>query len=164
MRISCEASQNLDAVAPPEGYSYANNLYTPELTSLLQSVDWEVSMEEVEEELAGEDQFSIGIRDRQNQLVGYGRLLVDFGEYGFMDSLAVHPDHRARGIGRTLIRERVRLADELGLHKIRTHLDYTNTIPGVYFDENFEDVYDQRHDINRSKLVLIRTSRLPVEV
>lgn len=73
----------------------------------------------------------VGIRDQEAKLVGVG--FVDGPETdACLDGLAVHPDHRHRGLGKFLIKSRVKQARAMGIVQLETSLAGSNMLGSLY--------------------------------
>ena len=78
----------------------------------------------------------LGARNSRRRLVGVG-FLDGVITHAQLDNLAVHPEHRHQGIGRTLVRQRVELAKDIGVQTITTRLSSTNTLGPLYHELGF---------------------------
>lgn len=80
----------------------------------------------------------IGVLTADGESVGIGCLRYTDRE-GELSCLAVLPEHRDLGIGKWLIAERMRRAQELGLQTVYVQqLAPTNTLPSYYAELGFE--------------------------
>jgi len=78
------------------------------------------------------DKKAMFVAEKSGAVVGFGRMVRDSGEASqwWLAGLFVHPDHRGRGIGRSLVRACVSYAKKRAATVIRseTHLDNTTSI------------------------------------
>jgi GNAT superfamily N-acetyltransferase len=92
----------------------------------------------------------VGVRHTDDKaLVGLGRLIItDYAGAridinllsGALSHLMVSPGHQGRGIGTSLLLERMRIAEELEVYKLSIRgLEDTNTIRNKYFGLGFEE-------------------------
>jgi|SRR5665213_137856 len=79
--------------------------------------------------------YVVGIRSSDGLLVGVG-FLEGRADYGaWLEGLAIHPEHRHRGLGKFIIDRRITMAHELGIDDIQSALDTTNTLATYYGDQ-----------------------------
>lgn len=63
-------------------------------------------------------------------LVAFARLAWDGGRHAFLLEPTVHPDWRHQGIGRQIVREAIRLAQDHGIQWV--HVDYEPHLKAFY--------------------------------
>lgn len=85
----------------------------------------------------GCEMYAVGARDQNDSLIGYGRLGVE-GTWGIMGDFGVHPDARHQGIGRAIVRQRVEIAQQIGLVHLLADLEPTNTLGSYYAELGFK--------------------------
>jgi GNAT superfamily N-acetyltransferase len=89
------------------------------------------------QELLDESMAIVGVRNRQQELIGVG-VLNGTAEHAALSDLVVHPEHRHKGIGKALIQKRLALATELGVRTIGVNLVPSNSLGSLYFELGFE--------------------------
>ena len=93
------------------------------------AVEVEERTERLQEEIAalGPSERGVFVAEKSGALVGFCRVVRDRndGSQWWLLGLAVHPDHRRRGIGSAIVRECIVYAQQRGATVIRseTHLD-----------------------------------------
>lgn len=93
-------------------------------------------------EFHGRKTIYFGVKVDQGETVGVGSLRYNAKE-GELSCLAVLPDHRRQGIGKWLIAERVRRAQELGVATLHIErLADTNVLASYYIDLGFTSASD----------------------
>lgn len=123
----------------PEGYSFIDqeDILADEIMDLRQSVGWQAdSWERWQACLDQPGGVTVGVLDAGKFLIGMGRLTAD-PRHAVLCDLAVHPDHRGQGIGRAIITERLRLANERRITYLYTELEPTNSLRRVYENLGF---------------------------
>ncbi len=125
----------------PEGYFMDNMSQQSgvfmEVDELYQAVGWgELSV--AEWGVRRNDQLAlIGVRNATGELVGSGFLGGSIHR-AWLYELAVNPDHRSQGIGRFIVQERVRIAQQLGIEQLETTLIRSNNLRSFYYQLGFE--------------------------
>lgn len=140
----------------PSGYRYADiaSIGAEEAIDLWRRAEFvadyvidETALAEWDEAMQSTIVF-MGVRDGRRRLVGMGAILGDV-DLGNMSNLAVDPEHRHQGIGRTLVRERVKAADRLGIGVLDTHLMPSNTLRSLYIELGFRALGLKAYDLRR---------------
>lgn len=147
--------QTATVLAPPtslpDGYeflTYPWEINEAEASGLLRNVlgsnvpiDYTVSGRDIEAHMDGFETLDIGVLHKATErLVGFGTLQYE-GPVGYLSDLAVISDHRHRGIGKALVRERVRIADGAGLEQLNVQLLASNSLAAYYEKIGFEYEY-----------------------
>lgn len=125
----------------PEGYHYTDpdQIRPADRAELMRLADWNTSspkqitkdMEYREEGIATLD---VGVRAEDGRLVGFGRVAYK-GENGELCDFVVSPLDRHQGIGRAIIDERLRRAEEAGITSLYIpELESGNSL-GTYYEE-----------------------------
>jgi len=79
----------------------------------------------------------IGVRAADGSLVGFGAI-AHKGDIGELCDFVVSPEHQGRGIGKAIILERLRIAEELGITSLYVpFLETTNTLVSFYLEHGF---------------------------
>lgn len=79
----------------------------------------------------------VGVRDADDELVGFGSVAHN-GHAGMLGDFVVSPAHQGRGIGKAIISERLRLAEEVGVTTLSIpNLEPTNTLRTYYLRHGF---------------------------
>lgn len=136
----------------PEGYEYADvaTIQSREVSNLFRQVDigediGDDYFQERAEELqdTGEEVIDVGVRDSQDDtLVGFGSIARS-GAIGRLGDFVVSPKHQSRGIGKTLITERLAIADASGIAMLKIHnMEPTNTLRSFYVQQGFVEAGD----------------------
>ena len=92
----------------------------PAMMALWQACGWEPGMNDTEEVLrqrAADPRGFIVIAERDGVLVGTVMGHMDRG-WGWIQRLAVHPEHRRQGIGRLLTQEAEKCLEALGAYRL----------------------------------------------
>ncbi len=137
------------AAGLPEGYWFEHNdaaVPTEELAALMRQVEvgHDITAAQLDAVTERDTSFGyttigVGVRDEVGSLVGYGGMRCRGGIADFGD-LVVSPEHQSKGIGKALVDERIRLADEMDVNAIEIDLlEPTNTLRSYYFERGFHD-------------------------
>lgn len=147
----------------PKGYRFvdAPNISADEAVSLWRKVEYvrrnggsyDPALAEWDDALQ-EAITILGVQDRNRALVGMATLDGD-EEWAWLNHLAVHPDHQHQGIGRTLVKERVRIADRLGVAVLNVCLMSSNTLRPLYHKLGFEEDVQEYDILRRTSTPLI---------
>jgi len=76
----------------------------------------------------GIERLDVVVRAANGQLVAFGSVLHKDGR-GELSSLAVSPEHQRRGIGGAIVKERVRMTEEAGIHSL--YIPYVEASSGL---------------------------------
>lgn len=132
----------------PEGFEFAaaDTIDPTELAALMQTVEIGSDMTaqdiiEVHRDFQRDNirSVEIGVRNMgDNELVGYGGLVIDTNGDGVMGNFVVNPAFQGRGIGRAIVDQRLVQADILGVSRIFIPgLESTNTLRSYYAQRGF---------------------------
>ncbi|HSX32919.1 MAG TPA: GNAT family N-acetyltransferase [Candidatus Saccharimonadales bacterium] len=131
----------------PDGFTYAEpgSIAPAELVALIQSVHKDIPEKEIIDAYCqpedGVESIEIGVRNvADGQLVGFGRLAADHDRgSGTLEDFVVDQRYRRLGIGKAIIDQRLRLAEELGLWRVSMPgLAKTNTLETYYLQHGFQ--------------------------
>jgi len=129
----------------PDGYTYAELIepYQDDATALIKHMpgtEWVGDYMELRQDWVepySADIHDVAVLAGKGALVGFGSLYVE-KDRGLLADFVVDPKHRSRGIGKAIILERMRIADNLGLRSVElTGIDDTNTLPTFYLQQGF---------------------------
>lgn len=82
------------------------------------------------------------VRDQDGGLAGYGGVLCK-GEKGEMRNFVVHPDRQGQGLGKAIILERMRMAEQYGVRTLVVPRPLeTNTLVPFYIEHGFIEQQD----------------------
>jgi len=148
VELDIETATGGKRVELPDGYEYANAAATgmAELRALDESIHGpfesgldRASWPTVGRDIYGNFHIHVGVRNPEDdELVGIGLLSLGWQQYsGKLTHLMIRNQHRHRGLGRAILLERVRIADELGVSQLRTELGSINTLAPLYRDLGF---------------------------
>lgn len=79
----------------------------------------------------------VGRTDGPDRVTGVG-FLAGNARQGLLCDLYVHPNHRHQGLGRLIVQERVRLADEYPVERLLVSIERTNSLKSFYRRLGFE--------------------------
>lgn len=80
---------------------------------------------------------TVGVRADSSELVGVGFLAGNTRQAILCDFL-VHPEYRGKGIGKLILNERLKIADQLGVDYIYTELSPSNSLRQYYAEVGFD--------------------------
>ncbi len=132
----------------PDGYHFADpdGIEPAEVVALLRQVEIGHGIEDdhlqsrrSDLEADGWDVHDVGVRAALGRLVGFGSIAYGEGE-GELCDFVVSPAHQGRGIGKAIIRQRLALADELGVTSLYLpDFEPTNTLRTFYLQNGFQE-------------------------
>lgn len=148
LAISPEVAVTYNRLELPVGYYFASGAEAgrEELRTLDEEVNGpsssgldRASWPSGSPDIYGDHIIEVGVRtSNENELVGIGLLtLKHITVFGELSHLMISPRHRHRGLARTIVRERVRIADALGAKRLATELAPTNTLIPLYRELGF---------------------------
>jgi GNAT superfamily N-acetyltransferase len=122
----------------PDGYEVCDSsgIGAWEVIDLRLSVGWQSDTEERWDKCLAESLAVVGIRSDAGELVGIG-FMAGNNRHAVLCDLVVKPDHQNKGLGSTILDERLRIADELGVKYLYTDVAPTNTLRYRYDDLGF---------------------------
>lgn len=132
----------------PEGYRYVDrkHMNPGELSHLYHRVGWTNATHksawlQLRGKLGGgQKEIIVGVRNKEGGLVGFGGLIYR-GDQGVPGDFAVDPDFRSQGIGKAIIDERLRLAENEGVTSLyMPYLEPTNTLRSYYVEKGFSEL------------------------
>lgn len=118
----------------PYGYSFVTkeSIKPHEIIELRVAAGWSGDTEEnwqtCLDQPAG---IIVGVQDSDNRLIGMGRITAD-ARHAVLCDLAVAPENRQLGIGKAILLERVRMADEKQIPYLYTELADDNPLKETY--------------------------------
>jgi GNAT superfamily N-acetyltransferase len=134
-----------ESLAPlPEDYTYDTSLRIPtdELAALKGLMGWDTSTL-ADFELALDthrmENFNVGVRTPEGNLIGYGRLVYE-DDHGELCDFMVNPEHRHQGIGRAIIDTRLAMAEASGVTSLYMPIDDDNTLRDYYLEHSFYEM------------------------
>ncbi|MCA1806520.1 MAG: GNAT family N-acetyltransferase [Actinobacteria bacterium] len=129
---------NPEQQALPEGYAFIDKteMQPQEIIQLRKSVGWSGDSEENWQKCIDQSGVIVGVRDKDQELVGMGRITAD-PRHAVLCDLVVHPGHQQKGIGTALVTERMHKAEELGIPYLYTELASDNPLRAKYKDIGF---------------------------
>jgi GNAT superfamily N-acetyltransferase len=127
------ASSEIDVL--PEGYIFTPHPEGIAIDKICEAVGWSFRHDMLQDST---DLAVLGVsRGGSGELIGMGMLTGNTSS-ATLRNLAVKPEHRGQGIGRTIVRERVRLADELGVGRLDTTVVDRSPVLPLYYELGFK--------------------------
>jgi GNAT superfamily N-acetyltransferase len=123
----------------PDSYSYAyKDSITPlEVIALRAASDWGREHDvKVWQDAIQQSIETVGVRDIHKVLVGVG-FLVGNARHAILCDFTVHPEHRNRGLGKAILRQRLIIADNEDIPYLYTDISQTNTLRDRYLEMGF---------------------------
>ena len=145
LRRSAEIKRVSERTPLPKGFHYAKPWIHPsEEAELKQKVEIGKDTDErglhgrdITYKNAGVETFKVGVRNRMGGLVGFGTIAYK-GDVGELGNFVVDPSVQGKGIGKAIIDERLRLAEQAGVTSLyMPDLEPTNTLESYYIEKGF---------------------------
>lgn len=122
----------------PNGYKYVDRIdVTPqEIMNLRKSIGWKSDTQEVWKDILADTLVFIGVK-YHGELIGMTCVSGSL-RHAVLCDLCVSPEHRGKKIGLALIKEQLRLSDELGISYLYAELSDENPFRRLLHDEGFK--------------------------
>lgn len=121
----------MDERALPDGYRFTEDIAGEEVIALRALVGWATREHERWDENIARSLMAAGVRAPCDTLVAVGFLAGNVWHAVLCD-LCVHPEHRGRGLARSLVVRRVVRARALGVRYLYTSLARDNPLESLY--------------------------------
>lgn len=135
----------------PEGYQYAEpgTVAEADVAELLRCLpdaetipDDYLSDRQLELDARGLRAVDIAVQADNGELAGFGSLIYD-EQSGLLCDFAVSPAYQHQGVGKAIILERLRLAEDQGMPMIEIpSLELSNTLRNFYIEQGFQEMDD----------------------
>lgn len=130
----------------PPGHSFVRDgeISARNQAKLFNAVGWPITSTEILfgrrfDALNGKSRIDIGVLDPTGDLVGFGTVTY-IDDQGELSDFAVNPHDRGQGIGKAIVDERLRLAEEAGVDSFyMPYLMATNTLRSFYYERGFHE-------------------------
>lgn len=126
----------------PECYSFVEKgqISGNEVLALRDASDWGTVRDVQKWQRALDTSLAVaGVRSESKELVGVG-FLAGNARQAILCDLVVHPEHRGKNIGKAILSQRLKQADEIGVDYIYTELSETNNLSSFYLAVGFRAV------------------------
>ncbi len=88
------------------------------------------SLESIWGEFIAQSDLTTIVADHEAEIIGFGTLLIETkirgGRVGHLEDIAIHSEHRGKGLGRNLVRILTEIAFEKGCYKVVAHCHERN--------------------------------------
>ena len=107
------------------------------------------------------DIFDVAIRAEDGNLIGFGAVAYK-GENGELSDFVVSPDHQGQGVGKAIILERLRMAQDAGITSLyMPRLEHTNTLRSFYYEQGFVEREDGSLGYGPNPMPVMSTPHAP---